>query len=80
MAKHKQFQRKDGSISYEELTQRQYDELTMEYWKTWLAAWRVRVKSEEALHRFVGRMEGMLARCYEDGAMFNQDDLIVPLA
>jgi hypothetical protein len=66
------------SFRFEELPQGVHDELVREYWKTWLAAWRVRVKNEAALDRFVRDMELVVQQVYENGSMFNDDGLEVP--
>lgn len=78
MAKHKQVKRKDGSIRYEELPQRKHAALVKEYWKTWLAAQKVRVKSEDALDDYVSEMEGRLVNAMFDGSLYNHDGLVLP--
>lgn len=78
MVKHKRITRKDGSFRYAELPKRQHDALVREYWKTWLAARKVRVKSEQDMDNFIARMERRLMESMFDGSLYAHDGMVVP--
>lgn len=78
MRKHRVIHKSKSGFQFEELPKPMHDELVREYWKTWLSAWRIRVKNSEAVDRFVNDMEERVQQVYENGCMFDDDDLEQP--
>jgi len=56
-------------MRFKELPKTQHDKLVREYWKTWLAAFKFKVKNKAAFENFVQHMEGLLLEHYFAGDM-----------
>jgi len=47
-------------MTFKELPKKEHDKLVRSYWRTWLAAFKFKVKDKAAFERFVQEMEGLL--------------------
>jgi hypothetical protein len=65
-------------MRFKELPKKEHDKLVREYWKTWLAAFKFKVKNKKSFENFVQEMEALLLEHYMAGDMDCVDGVSSP--